>query len=165
MQIRQINLPVSQHLPETYGSYAPSRSCTFNDYFNFGSTFLSFFPPVFLSLRNLDLSALTSNQSGLITLFDLHLAYLINFISSSDVSFCKGCSGKSLTEGIVQIIFVLEPYLIWTGKYIVLLFSIYYICIVAFLHDGYGPFWIWIFVVFFCTILFHLWNMTLLAVL
>ena len=35
MQISQINLPVSLYLPETYGYYAPSRSCTSSDYFIF----------------------------------------------------------------------------------------------------------------------------------
>ena len=34
-QIRQLNLPVSLHLSETYGSYVPSRSCTSIDHFIF----------------------------------------------------------------------------------------------------------------------------------
>ena len=42
MQIRQIDLPVSLHLPETYGSYAPSRSCTSSsDCFLFGIALVS----------------------------------------------------------------------------------------------------------------------------
>ena len=53
MKIRQINLPVSLHLPET--SYAPNRSCTSSDCFIFGITLLSL-SLVFLFLGDLDRS-------------------------------------------------------------------------------------------------------------
>ena len=52
---KEINLPVSLRLTETYGSYAPSMNCTFSDYFIFGITFLSCLCPVFFSLGDLNL--------------------------------------------------------------------------------------------------------------
>ena len=68
--------------------------------------------PVFLSLGDLDLSCtdLWWRFSSCIIWFSSKFSNSFwptwsCIISSSDVSFCKGCSNKSLTEGIVEISF------------------------------------------------------------
>ena len=103
MQIRQINLPVSLHLLETYGSYAPSRFCSTSECFIFEITLPS------LSLSRISFSGRSRSvlHRAVIKVVFFHYLIFIQvsnlfwcscIISSSDVSFCKGCSNKLLTK-------------------------------------------------------------------
>ena len=154
MQIRQINLPVSLNLLETYGPYAPSTSSC--DGYIFKITWLS------LSLSDSYFSGRSRSVPHWAVIIWSSSKFSNSFwltwsciISTSDVLFCKFCSDRSLTEGVVEIsssfCSLYSPWgLIWSTWANILFpfFSIYYSCFVAFSHNKFCTFWVWFFVLF-----------------
>ena len=117
----QINLPVSLHLPETYGSVVLCRSCTSSDCFIFGIALLSSSHSC-ISFSGKSRSVPHWSSSCIIWSSFAFSKSLwptwLYIILSSDVSFCKSCSNKSLMEEIftIRLCWSLSPTQKWPSR-------------------------------------------------